>query len=257
MVGEVRFFESEPSQPRDGGERRERFDEWWTRPALLLPGDLESDFVVASTSEVAVVAHGIACYPTGFHFLLETVTRYAGDHASDGEDYGDLLWGLRRGDELPPELLRFGVSYSDGQKATTLDAADAMDDFEGSASSERPGLRLVLGGGGGRRRALELQVLGFPASARGAGDLRLRVARLRYRRDVPRARRPPVHRRRRQRQTHLLRSPGQIRRCCRFRLRRSSLPRRSAPRRWTPPTSRRWSKPPTSNLLRDTLRAKR
>ena len=149
MVGEVRFFESEPSQPRDGGERGEWSDEWWTRPALLLPSYLDSDFVVASTSEVAVVAHGIACYPTGFHFSLETVTRYADDHASDGEDYGDLFWSLRRGDELPPELLRFGVAYSDGQQATTLDAADAMDDFEDSASSERPGLRLCLGGGGG------------------------------------------------------------------------------------------------------------
>jgi hypothetical protein len=143
------FGASKPERRGRPPLRRERTDRPWARPALVLPNYLDSDFVVARTDEVAVVVHGVACYPTGFQFSLETVTRHTDEDGSDGPDYGDLFWSTRQSRTLPPELLRFGISYSNGATATSLDAADAMDEFEATRPSDRQDLRLYLGGGGG------------------------------------------------------------------------------------------------------------
>jgi hypothetical protein len=144
----VSFFEVPEPKRRPSRRRGERVDCPWTRPATYLPSYLQDDLVVASNAEAAVVLHGIACYPTGFAFSLETVTRHEYDGDEDEPHYADLFWSARRrGSKLPPGLLRFGISFSDGQKATTLDATDAMDVFEPSEAGS--GLRLHLGGGGG------------------------------------------------------------------------------------------------------------
>jgi hypothetical protein len=57
---------------------------------------------------------------------------------------------MRRGSELPPEMLRFGLRFSDGRKATTVDGVFPFD-FGTSEDDETepPGPVLMQRGGGG------------------------------------------------------------------------------------------------------------
>lgn len=55
---------------------------------------------------------------------------------------------MRRGRELPPELLRFGVQFSDGRKATNVGGSFPWD-YGPDADEEPPGPILSQRGGGG------------------------------------------------------------------------------------------------------------
>jgi hypothetical protein len=140
----VPFFELPEVKPRAARRRRrpKRDDEDWEPPSLLIPGRLPNDFVLASSDECAVVIEAIDCYPTGFGFGLRTVSRYDWDEEDHDADLH--AWRHRsRHREVPPTLLRFGVAFSDGRKATTLEPAW----FHGKR--DRSGPHLYLGGGGG------------------------------------------------------------------------------------------------------------
>lgn len=140
------FFEVPPPKPKVRRRRRKRKLEKdpWGPPAIYLPRYLQRDFVLAANDEVAVAVQGIACYPNGFAFELRTVTRFEPNEDDEPtRSYGLLGVGRARSDgEVPPEQLRFGVSFSDGAKGTTLDLWNGWPD-------EGQGLRLHSGGGGG------------------------------------------------------------------------------------------------------------
>ena len=78
---------------------------------------------LARTDDLVVALIDAVAYSTGLSFTLAVVER-----ASSGVSLGDPLesafghfsHGRRHGEELPPELLRFGVQFSDRRKATTL-----------------------------------------------------------------------------------------------------------------------------------------
>lgn len=143
-----------PARPR---RRRERHSRPWTRPRDLLPGRLEGDRVLATSDEVAIVVHGFACFPTGFAFQLETVSRYEPVYEEGAEvDPPDNEWAGgdlyvaggrgRFGREAPEGVLKFGVEYNGGGKATTLEPRDAGWPL---IAGDGPGPHLYLGGGGG------------------------------------------------------------------------------------------------------------
>lgn len=85
----------------------------------------------------------LSAYPTGFEFELVTMS-------ADGDGQIDPLLfehphrARHREDELPPELLRFGVEFSDGRRATNIDEFDTD-----PARSGGPVLRAGGGSGGG------------------------------------------------------------------------------------------------------------
>jgi hypothetical protein len=65
------------------------------------------------------------------------------------DPFGHLAMRTHRTGELPRELLRFGVQFADGRKATTV-GAEARWGWPGSEEEEEPtGPVLSQGGGGG------------------------------------------------------------------------------------------------------------
>lgn len=139
------FFELPPPEPqRRRRRRRRKLEDPWTPPSIYLPRYLQRNFVLASNDEVAVVIQGIACYPNGFEFELRTVTRFEPDEEDESAHYYGLFGSGHpsRGAEVPPEQLRFGLSFSDGSKCTTLDPWNDLHDGE-------KGMQLHQGSGGG------------------------------------------------------------------------------------------------------------
>jgi hypothetical protein len=150
----VPFFD-EPTPPeRRKRSKRLRRDEHG-RPTLMVPSYLSEDVVLAVSDEVAVLLHGIACYPSGFALTLETTRRYeVDDHEGDEDDEPFGLWGRRS-----KSLAKFGIEYSDGRRAT-LDR-DPFAPERGGA-----GARLAImqgsGSGGGGHFSTELWVQPLP-----------------------------------------------------------------------------------------------
>ena len=106
------FFDDLSPRKKRRRRRRRRKDEYG-RPTLLLPGYLPEACVLAATEDIAVVIHGIACYPSGFALRLEATSRWEDDH--DDEDFFepfDLPRGARSGG------LRFGIEYADRRRGT-------------------------------------------------------------------------------------------------------------------------------------------
>ena len=112
----------------------------------MLPGVVALELVVARTDQVAVCVSRLAGYPTGFEFELHTI-------AAPGQrdpDLDPLLFGPyrhrrpRAGTEqqLPDDMLRFGVQFADGRRATNTGGFHHSDD-------PPPGPVMHAGGGGG------------------------------------------------------------------------------------------------------------
>jgi hypothetical protein len=109
------FFEPPPKPPAP--EPRYRTPPWLGAPRGTLPGIVALERILARTDKVAVCVTRLAAYPTGFEFDIVTMSD------DDQDDLDPLLFHhhhMHRGgtEEIPPELLRFGVQFSDGSKAT-------------------------------------------------------------------------------------------------------------------------------------------
>jgi hypothetical protein len=146
----VAFFElPEPEPARRRPRRRRGEDEDLTgRPRRMLPGYLGGDLLLGVSEEVAVTLRRLACYPSGFSFILETADRYLRDE-DEVDPHGVWAPGSFRRREVPDTILRFGVSYSNGHKATTLEPlAFAPWHFEDESGEPKPHLALDRGGGG-------------------------------------------------------------------------------------------------------------
>jgi len=106
--------------------------------------------VLARNKEVAVAVGGVTAYSTGIALTLAVRSRrnMIEDIYEDpfGSPFGHLMRHRRHGGDLPPEILRFGVQFSDGRKATTMGEALPR---AGSDGEEPAGPVLTPGGGGG------------------------------------------------------------------------------------------------------------
>jgi hypothetical protein len=90
---------------------------WFGAPHGTLPGVVAVERILAQTGDVAVGVTRLAAYPSGFEVDVITMS------ADDQHDLDPWMFGhhrMQRGatEEVPPELLRFGVLFSDGSKAT-------------------------------------------------------------------------------------------------------------------------------------------
>jgi hypothetical protein len=84
--------------------------------------------VLARTDQAAVAVVGVTAYTRGVSLRLALRWRSRPgeegfDEAMLGMPFGPGAMPQPLGGELPPELLRFGVQFADGRKATTLGAS--------------------------------------------------------------------------------------------------------------------------------------
>jgi hypothetical protein len=136
------FFKP-PMSPPVETEQRYRQPEWLAAPYGSLPGVVALELVLARSDRAAVCVSHLGAYSTGFEIELLTLTPVERD------DLDPLLFGPHRrtgaqGDALPPEMLRFGVQFADGAKATNTGGLPTHD-----PSSLPTGPIIVPRGGGG------------------------------------------------------------------------------------------------------------
>jgi hypothetical protein len=145
------FFEP-PPPPRE--EPAYVPSPWHGPPEDVLGAPAGGPFLVARTNALALAVWGLAAFPTGLAFSLAMVSR-AGDDAGIDPDFDvDMAfhryWRRLRRDgeqELPDEMLRFGVEFDDGRKATNVRTGWELEEGEEPLG---PVLTQRGGGGGGR-----------------------------------------------------------------------------------------------------------
>ena len=146
------FFEPPPPLPEPPVEHRQ--PEWFGAPDNVLPVVVPLELEVARTADLAVAFRSVDVYPRGavFHGLL--VLR---EHVSDPLEFMPFH-PPRRG--VGAELLRLGVQYADGGKATNL----SMPFFRRNPEDppEGPVMMPSGGGGGGRRWDLSFWLWPLP-----------------------------------------------------------------------------------------------
>src|SRR6266511_5888674 len=92
---------------------------WFGPPHNVLPGIAPVELIIARTQDTVVAIAGIRAYPKGFGFTLSLRLRTV---SAREEQFPYLLDRTAfEGNALPDELLRFGVQFADGRKATNLD----------------------------------------------------------------------------------------------------------------------------------------
>ena len=139
-----RFFESLPPAADEPPGASYRTPPWLAPPRGTLPGVVALERVLARTELAAVCVTRLGAYPTGFEMELVTLSR------SMADDLDPLLFGpprRRHGSEaegLPDEMLRFGVQFADGSKATNVGGDRPYDPAVAPA-----GPVIIPGGGGG------------------------------------------------------------------------------------------------------------
>ena len=135
------FFEPPPPPEREPEPEPHERPPWFGPPSGVLPGVVPIERVIARTEEVAVAVGRIAAYPTGFAFETLVVP----SAPNDDDDADPMMRRFRPGRrELPPELLRFGLRFADGTKATSTHLRLGEEVPEGPVLTPRRG-----GGGGG------------------------------------------------------------------------------------------------------------
>ncbi len=141
------FFEPPPKRDQPPEPRRYRTPEWTGPPENVAPAVAALELVLVNTGDVAVFVTGAVVYPNGFQMALTALLR----EESDIEDViGMRLRRFRRGGadrEIPPEMLRFGIQFSDGRKATNTGWSPP---FDAELRPDGPLLTPQGGGGGGQ-----------------------------------------------------------------------------------------------------------
>ena len=146
---EVSFFEPPPSAPR--GPDVPTPAPWWQAPRNELGAPVPLRLVLARSERVAIALVGATAYRTGVGLTIAVRWRR---HDSEGlyndpfeDPLGLAMMHRRPTGELSPEILRFGVQFSDGRKATTVGGFPWADGDD--AAEEPTGPVLMQGSAGG------------------------------------------------------------------------------------------------------------
>jgi hypothetical protein len=108
------FFEPPPAPTEP---REYRPPPWIAPPPNVLGSAVPLEIVLARTDAVAIVVAGATAYPTGLEFTVSVRRRGKGRTALEEHP---LAFHHQQGGDLPDELLRFGVQFADGRKATSV-----------------------------------------------------------------------------------------------------------------------------------------
>ncbi len=157
------FFEPPAVQSPPPRRERHHTPPWLAAPIGTFPGVVSLELILARTAQVAVCVTRLGAYASGFELELVTMAR------DEAEEFDPLLFEGRRmrgrrlqgaTSEIPEGMLRFGIEFADGRKATNT-ADQPLANLAGgtmtisTAASESGKVQvpaapvLRLGGGGG------------------------------------------------------------------------------------------------------------
>lgn len=131
------FFEPPPPPPERPHHRQ---PEWIGPPENVLPGAFPLSLLLARTDDAAVAVYGGLAYPNGFAFTLSI--RVRDDVGGRGPIHH---WHDTR--QFDDDVLRFGIRFPDGSKATIFDAPRHV----GREEQPTGPVLIPRGGGGGGR----------------------------------------------------------------------------------------------------------
>ena len=138
------FFELPAPPPEPPEERAQPV--WLGPPDNVFGASFPLHLVLARTEAVALQVHTGMAYPTGIEFSLQLLQR----ERSRGHERDPIhTWHMirRDGAALAPEVLRFGIAFADGRKATVFDERHF-----GREDGLPPAVLMQRGGSGGDRR---------------------------------------------------------------------------------------------------------
>ncbi|MCW3020324.1 MAG: hypothetical protein JWN10_2632, partial [Solirubrobacterales bacterium] len=142
------FFEPPPKRDLPPEPRRYRTPEWMGPRENVAPAVAPLELVLVNTGEVAVFVTGALVYANGFEMTLTALFK---EESELHDPIGMRSHRFRRGapdGEIPPEMLRFGIQFSDGRKATNVDGPPLVGT---DARPDGPLLTSRGGSGGGQR----------------------------------------------------------------------------------------------------------
>lgn len=122
------FFEPPPPRP-EPSPQEPQLPHWHGPPEGAIGAPVPATLLIVKTDRVAVGVTDLLAFPTGFALRVVAIAR-----RSSGTElpYEDMGFGFRRrrpagdGETLPDELLRFGVQFADGAKATSVGPGGAL-----------------------------------------------------------------------------------------------------------------------------------
>jgi hypothetical protein len=119
------FFEPLPASEQAAPAELPEPPPWSAPPALETGAVLAVEQTVARSANVVVRLPTIRAFPTGCMFDVEVVSRQGTLSEDDWWDLHAAVFGglhrSRASTPLPAKLLRLGVRFADGTKATTID----------------------------------------------------------------------------------------------------------------------------------------
>jgi hypothetical protein len=129
---------------------------WTGPPHGMLPGVAAVELVLASNERAAVYIGRCSAYPTGFELELRVLVRAGADELDPS--LNGVYRRPGRGSSYE-EMLRFGIEFSDGRKATNVSGRG-----HGPGEPIDPVLSGMGGGGGGGRWRQDFWVWPLPPS---------------------------------------------------------------------------------------------
>ena len=132
------------------------------RPGPWLAGSVLGDLVVARNDRAAVVVSRVGAVPDGFEF---TIVSYLHRSVPRRRRIGHVMWHHQAAsdDPIPDRLLRVGVAWPDGGRATNLDGWGRQP----WADATEPSYGLEMHGGGGSDLEHSQQYWAWPLPADG------------------------------------------------------------------------------------------
>jgi hypothetical protein len=132
------FFDEFTRPPPELSEEDLDQPEWSDRPRGWLGGTVALELLVARSDDAAVYVTSISAYPVGFAFSLHAYIRHGTRaHGVLAAMASHDPWGS----DEPADLLRHGLEFSDGRKASTFHEWDAGGTYAtmGAVAGEAPG----------------------------------------------------------------------------------------------------------------------